>query len=269
MAGARSLATPANSFVAFAHRLADVSGPIIRRYFRTGVEVIDKPDMTPVTRADREAEEALRDVINATYPDHGIIGEEFGNERADAEYVWVIDPIDGTQAFIAGIPLFGTLIALARRGEPILGVIDHPAMGERWIGGEGHPTTLNGTLVNARECESLRGATLFSTSPDFFDAADSERFARVEGEVKMCRFGTDCYGYALVASGHGDLVVEAGLDPPDFAALAPVVRHAGGVITDWRGRTLTLASDGRIIAAGDARVHAAALSRLGVIGGDQ
>ena len=263
MAGGNPLATPGHGFVAFADRLADVSGPIVRRYFRTGIEVIDKPDMTPVTRADRETEAALRDAINATYPDHGIIGEEFGNERADAEYVWVIDPIDGTQAFIAGIPLFGTLIALARHGTPILGVIDHPALGERWIGGEGHPTTINGERAGARECRALNGATLFTTSPDLFDAAESERFARVAGDVKMCRYGTDCYGYALVASGHGDLVIEAGLDATDFAALEPVVRHAGGVMTDWCAQALTLASDGRVIAAGDARVHAAALSLLG------
>ena len=263
MAGASPLAAEPRDFFAFASRLADISGPIARRYFRTGIDVIDKPDMTPVTQADREAEAAVREAIAAQFPEHGIIGEEFGNERADAEYVWLIDPIDGTQAFIAGLPLFGTLIALAHRGRPILGVIDHPALGERWVGGDGYPTTLNGAPVAVRSCSELAAATLFTTSPDLFDDDESARFKRVAHAVRLCRFGTDCYGYALVASGHGDLVVEAGLDSTDFAALAPVVQNGGGTITDWQGRPLTIESDGRVIAAGDTRAHTAALRRLG------
>lgn len=248
--------------IALAEALADASAPIIRRYFRAPMEVMGKPDRSLVTRADREVEVAMRALIENRFPDHGIRGEELGATRDDAEHVWVLDPIDGTHAFIAGLPLFGTLIALCRAGAPILGVIDHPATHERWLGGIGRPTTLNGRPVTARACPDLATATLYATTPEQFDGADAAAFRRVANRVRLRRYGTDCYGYAMVASGYGDLVVEAGLKSHDFMAPAAVVAGAGGMMTDWQGGPLTLASDGHVVASGDRVAHARALALL-------
>ena len=204
----------------------------------------------------------MRRLIAARFPDHGIIGEEFGREREDAEFVWVLDPIDGTKSFISGVPLFGTLIALARRGRPIVGVINQPISRERWIGAAGQPTLFNGAPINVRPCESLGAATLFATSPDMFVGDDKPAFGRVAEAAKLVRFGADCYAYGLVALGFIDLVIEASLKPYDFSAMLPVVEGAGGVASDWRGAPLTIASDGRVVIAGDRRVHEAALRLL-------
>lgn len=250
------------AFVALAHQMADVSGPIARRYFRTPLAVDDKADMTPVTRADREAEAALRELIEARFPAHGIIGEEYGRVREDAEYVWVLDPIDGTRGFIAGLPLFGTLIGLLHGGRPILGMIDHPATGDRWVGAAGAPTTHNGKAAHVRACAALEQATLYATAPDMFSPERDVAFARVQARVKNARFGTDCYAYGLVAGGFGDLAIEGGMQVYDFMPLVPVVEGAGGTMTDWTGAPLTLASGDAVIAAGDARMHAAALALL-------
>ena len=242
----------AAALLAFADELADASGEIIRRYFRRPIAVDEKRDRTPVTIADRSAERAMRRLIARRFPDHGIVGEEFGRDDAEADYVWVLDPIDGTKSFVAGVPLFGTLIALAHRGRPVLGVIDQPISRERWIGARGWPTLLNGKRVKSRACRSLGQATLYATSPDMFRGREATAFARLKARVKLARFGADCYAYALLASGMIDLVVEADLKPYDFMALAPVVEGAGGTITDWHGEELTLDSGGRVIAAGDA-----------------
>jgi inositol-phosphate phosphatase/L-galactose 1-phosphate phosphatase/histidinol-phosphatase len=204
----------------------------------------------------------MRRLIAARFPDHGIIGEEFGREREDAEFVWVLDPIDGTKSFISGVPLFGTLIALARHGRPILGIIDQPISRERWIGAAGRPTLFNGVPIRCRPCPSLAAATLFATSPDMFQGGDVAAFARVAAAVKLVRFGADCYAYGLLAHGFVDLVIESGLKPYDFSAILPVVEGAGGVATDWRGAKLTVASDGRVVFAGDRRAHEAALALL-------
>ena len=256
------------AFVELAEALADASGPILRRYFRAPVEIIGKPDKSLVTRADREAETAMRALIEARFPAHGIRGEEFGATRDDAEYVWVLDPIDGTHAFIGGLPLFGSLIALCRDGAPILGIVDHPATHERWLGGIDRPTTLNGTPVAVRPCPDLATATLYATTPEQFDGADEAAFRRIADRVRLRRYGTDCYGYAMVASGYGDFVVEAGLKTHDFMATAAVVVGAGGVMTDWQGADLTLASDGRVVACGDRTAHAQALALLSGIEGE-
>ncbi len=250
------------SFIRLAPELAELSGEIIRRYFRTPLAVETKADTSPVTAADREAEAAMRQRIEAECPDHGVIGEEFGPARADAAYVWVLDPIDGTKSFISGKPLFGTLIGLVREGAPILGVIDHPALGERWIGARGAGTTFDGAPAKVRPCPGLGEAILFATSPFMFEGANADAFDRLCREVKYPLFGTDCYGYGLLASGFADLVVEAKLRPYDFCALVPVVEGAGGVMTDWEGRPLDLASDGRVAAAGDRRVHGECLKVL-------
>jgi inositol-phosphate phosphatase / L-galactose 1-phosphate phosphatase / histidinol-phosphatase len=249
--------------LALAEELADAAGPIIRGYFRRHIAVDDKPDATPVTIADRQSEAAMRRLIEERFPEHGVIGEEHGRIRADADYVWVLDPIDGTKSFISGIPLFGTLIALVHRGRPVLGVIDQPILRERWIGGAGRPTTLNGAPARTRPCSTLAQATLFCTAPQaMFLGADGKAFARLSGAVKLLRTGADCYAYALLASGFIDLVVEGGLKPYDYCALVPVIEGAGGVMTDWQGRALDLAADGRVIASGDPKLAAAARARL-------
>jgi inositol-phosphate phosphatase/L-galactose 1-phosphate phosphatase/histidinol-phosphatase len=248
--------------LALAEALADAAGTVIRRYFRQKIAIDDKSDLTPVTAADREAEAAMRRLIEARFPDHGIFGEEHGRTRPDAEYSWVLDPIDGTKSFISGVPLFGTLIGLARRGTPVLGVIDQPISRERWIGAAGQPSTLNGTPVRTRACAGLAAATLFCTTPDMFAGAEAQGFARLKSAVKLTRYGADCYAYALLASGFVDLVVESGLKPYDFCALAPIIAGAGGVMTDWQGRPLDLGSDGRVLACGDPALAATARARL-------
>ena len=251
-----------DQFLALAVDLADAAGEAIRPYFRQPLAVDDKPDLSPVTVADRAAEMAMRRLIAERCPTHGIIGEEFGPERADAEFVWVLDPIDGTKSFISGVPLFGTLIALAYRGRPILGIIDQPILRERWIGAPGRPTTLNGMPIRARSCPALAGATVFSTSPDMFRGADATAYGRVAAAAKLVRFGADCYAYGLLALGCIDIVIEASLKPYDFSAMLPVVAGAGGIASDWQGRKLTLASDGRVLVAGDRRAHQQALALL-------
>jgi len=257
---APALVAPA--LVALAGRLADAAGAAIRPHFRTPLPVEDKPDASPVTVADRAAEAAMRRLIEAACPEHGILGEEYGPARLDASHVWVLDPIDGTKAFISGLPLFGTLIALLVEGRPVLGVIDQPILAERWLGLAGAGTTLNGRPVRARACPALDRATLFATAPDMFRGADEAAFARLSDAVKLTRFGADCYATGMLAAGFADLVVEARLQPYDYCALVPVVEGAGGRATDWSGRPLGLGSDGRIAFAGDGALHAAALERL-------
>ncbi|MBF0094552.1 MAG: histidinol-phosphatase [Alphaproteobacteria bacterium] len=257
------MSTPVTAdHVALAHRLADASGAIIRRYFRTHVAVDDKSDASPVTIADREAERAIRDLIAAAAPDHGIIGEEWGSERADAEWVWVLDPIDGTKSFITGKPSFGTLIALAHRGRSVLGIVDQPITGERWIGGVGHPASLNGTPVRVRACPDLRDAYLYATEPEMFKGSDQDAFERLTARVKMRRYGADCYAYALLASGFVDLVCECNLKVHDHAAVSAVIEAAGGVVTAWDGAALGLSTNVCVLAAGDRRAHAAAMKAL-------
>jgi histidinol-phosphatase len=248
--------------LALAGALADKAGAILRRYFRSDLLVESKHDNTPVTVADREAEAEMRALIEARFPDHGVLGEEHGRTRPEADYVWVIDPIDGTKSFISGVPLFGVLIALTFKGVPVLGVIDQPILRERWSGAEGRKTTLNGKPVATRACSALADATLYATSPDMFADADADAFARVRKAVKLARYGADCYAYALLAAGFIDLVVEAGLKPYDFCALAPVVEGAGGEMSDWAGDALSLHSDGRVVAAGDPALAAAARAAL-------
>jgi inositol-phosphate phosphatase / L-galactose 1-phosphate phosphatase / histidinol-phosphatase len=252
-----------DTLLTLALHLADAAGEVIRPHFRQPLAVHDKPDLTPVTAADRAAEETMRALIERHFPEHGILGEEFGRVREDAELVWVLDPIDGTKSFISGVPLFGTLIALTFGGRSILGIIDQPILRERWVGAAGRPTTLNGAAIGCRACASLAAATLFATTPDMFKGEDAACFARVSAAAKLTRFGADCYAYGLVATGFVDLVLEASLKPYDFCAMVPIVEGAGGVATDWRGGSLHLASDGRALVAGDRRAHDAALALLG------
>jgi inositol-phosphate phosphatase/L-galactose 1-phosphate phosphatase/histidinol-phosphatase len=252
----------AEVFLDLAVAMADAVRPDLVRRFRAGVDHVVKADGTPVTEADRQAEATLRRMINAACPDHGILGEEFGAERTDAEYVWVLDPIDGTKSFVTGKPLFGCLIALLRRGRPVLGVIDMPALDERWIGLDGRQTTLNDGPVAARARPDLGGAWLYATSPQMFRGDDAAAFERLRSSCYAAVYGADCYAYGLLAQGRVDLVCEASTQAYDFCALVPVVEGAGGVITDWQGRPLGLQSDGRVLAAGDPRAHAAARAAL-------
>lgn len=249
-------------FLALAERLADTVRPIVRSYFRSGLAIEDKADQSPVTRADREAERAMRDIIGEAFPAHGIYGEEHGVERPDAEYVWVLDPIDGTRSFVTGVPLFGTLIALCRGGAPVLGVCDMPALGERWVGAAGQATTFNGEPCHARACADIAGAWLFTTTPDMYSGDGLAAFERLSAACKDRRFGTDCYAMGLLASGMVDVVCEADVAPYDYLAHVPIIEGAGGVVSDWDGAPLTLASGDRMLAAGDAGVHAQALAAL-------
>lgn len=248
--------------IALAHRLADAAGAAIRPHFRRLPGIEYKADASPVTVADRAAETAVRDILAAERPGDGIIGEEYGEARAASHRVWVIDPIDGTQAFVAGRPIFGTLIALLEDGVPVLGVIDQCIAGDRWIGAAGQASTLNGTRVRSRACARLGDARGATTSPYLFDAAGSASFQRVRSGVRDMMYGGDNHNYALLASGCLDLVVEAGLKVYDWAALVPVVAGAGGAMCDWAGAPLRLGSDGRVIAVGDAALVAQVLARL-------
>jgi inositol-phosphate phosphatase/L-galactose 1-phosphate phosphatase/histidinol-phosphatase len=254
---------PSADALALAHELADAAGAAQRRYFRTPVSVESKADESPVTIADREAEAAMRDLIRRRFPGHGILGEEYGATDLDAEFLWVLDPIDGTKSFITGRPLFGTLIALLHGGVPVLGIIDQSIIGERWLGMTGQRSTHNGRPIAARACAGLAQAVLFVTSPRLFETEGSRRaYQRLEDSVRLPMFGGDCYAYGLLAMGFADLVVEASLEPYDYMALIPVVTGAGGLLTDWSGAALTLDSAGAVIAAGDTRTHAEARAVL-------
>ncbi|WP_423141067.1 inositol monophosphatase family protein [Parablastomonas sp. CN1-191] len=239
--------------IALAHRLAEAAGAAIRPHFRTPMAAERKDDASPVTLADRAAEEAMRRILTAEVPQDGVHGEEFGITEGRTGRQWVLDPIDGTVGFLAGRPLFGTLIALLVDGFPVLGVIDQPILGERWLGVTGQPTTLNGLPVRTRPCRDLKDAAIATTGPHYFGDHDGEHFMALAARTdhKRMVMGGDCYNYAMLASGHLDLVCEAGLKLHDFAALVPVVEGAGGTMADWNGEPLHAGSSGHVIALGD------------------
>jgi myo-inositol-1(or 4)-monophosphatase len=258
-------------FAAFVDELAAVSGETIRPFFRSalgaaGIGLENKSSsggFDPVTAADRAAEATMRTLIKRTFPEHGVVGEEFGAERADAEYVWVLDPIDGTKSFICGMPVWGTLIALTRRGQPIYGMMHQPFIREHFSG-DGRGARYRGPAghrdLRVSPCASLAEAVLATTSPLLMNDADRHCFRRVENAVRLSRYGGDCYAYCMLAAGHIDLVIETELKPHDVLALIPIIEGAGGVITTWdNGRPH---NGGRIAAAGDKRVHAQALALL-------
>ena len=242
-----------DSDISLALQLADAAGAAIRPYFRGAFGLEDKADASPVTLADRAAEEAMRAILKREAPRDGIIGEEFGKERETASRVWVLDPIDGTTSFVAGRAIFGTLIALLQDGWPVLGIIDQPIASERWVGRIGQPTLFNSKPATARPLKELSDAVLATTSPHLFTNEEADAFMSVAKTVaeKKIVFGGDCYNYGLVASGHIDVVIEAGLKLYDYAALVPVVEGAGGMMADWQGNPLDAGSDGTVIALGD------------------
>jgi histidinol phosphatase-like enzyme (inositol monophosphatase family) len=217
----------------------------------------------PVTVADRNGETAMRELINGTYPDHGILGEEHGAENLDAEHVWVLDPIDGTRAFITGLPTWGSLIGLRTRGKPSLGMMVQPYIGERF-GGDGTTAWYRGPLgtnpIRTRSCAKLEDATIFTTTPALFNDTERVAYDRVESQVQLSRYGTDCYAYCMVAAGHGDAVIESGLQAYDIVALVPIIEGAGGVVTTWTGGSP--AHGGQIVASGDPRLHDILLKEL-------
>lgn len=254
------------AFIALAESMAAAAGPIVMGHFRGGLKIETKADLSPVTAADRQAEQCMRAMIEDARPGDGIFGEELGNVRTDADFVWYLDPIDGTKSFVIGKPLFGTLIGLAWKGAPVLGVIDIPALGERWLGGAGRRTTFNGKPAQTRACPELSRAWICATSPEMFEGGSLVDFERLRVSCRQAVWGGDCYMYGLLANGTVDLVAEAGLQPYDFAAIVPIIEGAGGMMTDWRGEALRLPgapdSDGRVLAAGDKRLHRAALEVL-------
>ena len=239
--------------IAGAEAAADVAGAVVRPFFRAGVAADLKSDRSPVTIADRSAEQAMRAVLSERFPDHGILGEEFGLDRPDARHRWVLDPIDGTRAFITGRPTFGTLIALLDGDTPILGVIDQPVTGERWIGAAGRATTFRGLYggrPGCRPCASLADAELSCTSPEML-GADAPRWQRLAGAVKRTYWGGDCYAHGLLALGQIDVIAETTMKLWDWAALVPVIEGAGGKVTDWSGHRLHPGGDGRVLSVGD------------------
>jgi histidinol phosphatase-like enzyme (inositol monophosphatase family) len=239
--------------LALALRLADAAGAAIRPLFRGQWSEERKADRSFVTEADRAAEAAMRRLIEAEFSADGIIGEEYGTRNEGAGRQWVLDPIDGTTSFIAGRPIFGTLIALLQDGWPVLGIIDQPIAGERWVGRIGQPTLFNGKPATARPLKDLGDAVLATTSPHLFTNEEADAFMSVAKQVaeKKIIYGGDCYNSGLVASGHIDVVIEAGLKLYDYAALVPVVEGAGGMMADWQGNPLDAGSDGTVIALGD------------------
>lgn len=256
-----------SELVDFLDALADVSGAAILPHFRSRLAVENKLSTAagkafdPVTVADRAAEVAMRALIGERYPAHGILGEEFGRERLDAEHVWVLDPIDGTRAFISGLPVWGTLIGLERDGVPVAGMMHQPFTGERYAGARLADGTRRAWYrgpegareLATRTCAALADAVMFTTSPGLFTAEERVAFERVEAAVKLSRYGVDCYAYCMVAAGFVDVVIEAGLQPYDIVALIPVIEAAGGVVTSWTGGSA--AEGGQVVASGDPRLH--------------
>jgi myo-inositol-1(or 4)-monophosphatase len=253
-------------FGSFVEELAAKSGEVILPFFRTSLSIDNKSTIgrfDPVTAADRAAEAAMRALIRKAFPAHGIVGEEYGSENADAEYVWMLDPIDGTKSFICGMPAWGTLIALTRSGEPIFGMMHQPFLRESFSG-DGEAARYRGPAgerqLAVRACGALDDAVLFTTSPLLMAEEDRGAFVRVEERVRLSRYGGDCYAYCMLAAGHIDLVIETELKPHDIVPLVPIITGAGGVLTTWEGGSPL--PGGRIVAAGDRAVHAAALKLL-------
>jgi len=256
------MSPPTPDLLSIANALADAAAAQSMHYFRTPLDIVTKADASPVTLADRAAETAMREILAERAAADGIFGEEHGLERLDAERVWVLDPIDGTRSFITGSPLWGTLIGVLQGERVVLGMVDMPVLKERWIGQPGKGATRDGQPVRASRCTEVAKARIVTTSPDIFAPDDWQAFDRLSRQCAMRRFGGDCYGYAQLAGGTIDLVVETGLQPYDYLGPAGLIEAAGGVITDWQGQPLGLESDGRVIAAATPELHAQAMAIL-------
>lgn len=252
-----------SGMTAFANALADEVRPVIRRHFRTRLDVDAKDDASPVTIADREAEQVMRRAIMDRFPAHGIRGEEFGPHQTDADWVWVLDPIDGTKSFVSGSLAFGTQIALVHRGQPVLGVIDQPITGERWLGCAGQPTLFNGAPARTSTTGRLPEAVVYTSAPDHFDAGQRLRYDRLAKQARFSRASHDCYAAGLLALGTVDLLLEGNVHDYDILPQLPVILGAGGIVTDWEGRPLADAARfDTVLMAANAKLHAAALDAL-------
>ncbi len=258
--------------IAFAHHLADISEPIAQKYFRVNNGEVAKEDDSPVTKADREIEKVMREAIEEKFPDHGIIGEEFGNKNIDAEYVWVLDPIDGTSSFIIGRAIFGTLIALIHNKKPVLGIMNQPIAKERWIGvnnqGSFFISAAGTKKITTRNCQEISDAVMCSASSFYFqngeekvlqDLSSLTKYQKIGGVI----YGGDCYSYASLASGFVDIVIDTGLKIYDYAALIPIIENAGGVVSNWQGNDLELKSDVQFIACANKELHRKILEIIG------
>jgi inositol-phosphate phosphatase/L-galactose 1-phosphate phosphatase/histidinol-phosphatase len=252
------------AMVQFVDAFAEEARGVALRYFRSNLVVDEKDDSTPVTAADREIEALFRERLADSFPTHGVIGEEFGQENADAEYVWVIDPIDGTKAFATGKPLFGTVVGLLQRGRPIVGLIDQAFTRERWIGVAGVGTTHNGAAVNVAGPRPLGAARFYAAAPEVFDPDLTAGFVRLRDTTKWATYNCDCYAYGLLALGHVDLVIERFLSLYDMAGVIPVIEGAGGFVSDWSGKSINADTDGTIVAACSEDLAREALDLLGV-----
>lgn len=247
------------AFAASAELMLDASGDLIRKIGQKPFDTMLKDDGSPVTDVDQAAEDCIREIILKNHPDHGIMGEERGATNADRELVWTIDPIDGTLPFLAGFPVFGTLLSLMQNGTPILGVIDMPMTRERWIGWQGAVTTRNGEEVHTRSCSELSQALMSTSNPDFYSPEDRPYLDRMIAATKLNVYGGSCMAYAQIATGRIDIGFDVGFDIHDYLALVPVIEGAGGIVTDWQGGRLSKISGDRLVACGDKRLHEKAL----------
>ncbi len=238
-------------YLGFAERLADQSRAILLEAAKHAPKIEIKPDDSFVTETDKAVEARLREMITSAFPSHGILGEEFEDVGIDSEYVWVLDPIDGTAAFVAGIPVYGTLIALAWNGAPYVGVVDHPVTAERLAGVVGKFATHNGAQIQSRQCNTLSQAYVTCSNPDFMSANEQERLARVREQVAYVQYGGSCYSYGTLASGRTDLAIDSGLEAFDLYATAAVIQGAGGFMCDWQGNDISLDIKGKVMAGGD------------------
>jgi inositol-phosphate phosphatase/L-galactose 1-phosphate phosphatase/histidinol-phosphatase len=246
-------------------QIADLARDISMKYFRQPLDIEHKADRSPVTIADQKTEALIRDELSQRFPEHGFYGEETGQTQTDAEWVWVVDPIDGTTSFSTGKPTFGTLISLAYKGEPVLGLVDLPALNDRWLGVKGRTTLYNGQPVSANEnAREIGQASTYTTTTKMFDDVAMSRYEVLAGLSRFSVFGADCLGYGLLASGFTDIVVEASLEPYDYMALVPVVEGAGGCISDWEGQPVRLTSGNQIVASANSVLHQKVLNALRV-----
>ncbi|MDC0073951.1 histidinol phosphate phosphatase [Alphaproteobacteria bacterium] len=251
-----------NELFKVAEKSLEASSKIIKKYFRKSVDINEKLDGTIVSVADKETETIIRAIISQECPEHGIIGEEFEDINPNSEFKWILDPIDGTQSFITGKPIFGTLIALYFKDKPILGIIDQPIINERWIGKVSNITTFNGFQIKTSTKELLSDCFMESTSPFLFDKLQKQKFLNLVESTKKTGWGSDCYAYGLLANGYIDIICESNLKFYDFAAIVPVIEGAGGKITDWQGNNLNIHSDGNILASANSIIHKKALKIL-------
>lgn len=244
-----------NDHIQFADQLADASRAIIKEAAQASFDLEIKEDLSPVTSVDKRVEDTLRQLIADKFPDHGILGEERADTAPDAEFKWIIDPIDGTLPFLAGLPVFGTLIALVCGDAPVIGVIDMPMTNDRWLGCDGQQTTRNNRPASCRSCDDLSQAMMSTSNPNFYNDTDKPALARMNAATRWCVYGGSCMTYGQLASGRIDVGIEVAYNIHDYLALVPVINGAGGKITDWNGANLTVHSGDRFVATGDSKRH--------------